>query len=77
MTSRLESKKEQIKIGTEIEKEHFTKGGKPKDKTPKEVAKTHVEENPPGIDYYPVTMKPKCGGEKLTWTCKIPKPPSE
>lgn len=77
ISHRVESKAEQIKIGTEIEKEHFTKSGKPKDKTPKEVAATHVEENPPGIDYYPVTMKPKGGGEKLTWTCKVPKPPKE
>ena len=77
MSHRLESKKEQIKIGTEIEKEHFTKDGKPKDKTPKEVATTHVKENPPGIDYYPVTMKPKGAGEKLTWKCQVPAPPKE
>lgn len=65
-----ESAKDQIKIGTEIEKEHFTKSGKPKDLTPKEVAATHVKENPPGVDYYPKSKKPKGAGEKLTWVKK-------
>ena len=63
-----DDREEQIEIGTEIEKEHFTKGGKPKDKTPRQVATTHVDENPKGKDYYPEKKKPKGAGEKLTWT---------
>lgn len=64
----LSDREKQIEIGTEIEKEHFTKSGKPKDKTPRAVATTHVDENPPDVDYYPTQKKPKGAGEKLTWT---------
>ena len=54
----------QLEIGTKVEKEHFTKSGKPKDKTPRAVAKTHLGENP---HYYPKTKKPRGSLETLKW----------
>lgn len=53
----------QLEIGTEIEREHF-RNGKPKDKTPRAVAKTHLGENP---HYYPKTKKPRNSLETLKW----------
>lgn len=53
----------ELSVGTELEKEHF-RGGKPKDKTPAEVAATHLGENP---DYYPLNKKPKGAKEALRW----------
>lgn len=53
----------QHEIGTELEKEHF-RGGKPKDKTPGQVADTHLGENP---RYYPTNKKPKGAKEALRW----------
>ena len=53
----------QHEIGRELEKEHF-RNGKLKDKTPGEVADTHIEENP---KYYPATKKPKGAKEALRW----------
>lgn len=57
----------QLEVGTKLEKEHFTKSGKPKDKTPRAVAKTHLGENP---KYYPTGQKPKGGLETLKWVVK-------
>lgn len=53
----------QLKIGAKIEKEHF-KGGKKKDHTPEEVAKTHLKENP---KYYPSGKKPHGSKEALRY----------
>jgi hypothetical protein len=69
MQHRLESEKEQVKIGAEIEKEHTSNP-----KKARKIAQDHVKENP---KYYPTEKKPKGCGEKLTWTCKIPAPPKE
>jgi len=53
----------QREIGAELEREHFSHG-KPKDKTPGEVADTHLGENP---NYYPTSKKPKGDSEALRW----------
>jgi hypothetical protein len=53
----------QHEIGTKLEKEHFRQG-KPKDKTPGQVADTHLRENP---QYYPTSRKPKGSKEALRW----------
>ncbi len=50
-------------IGTELEKEHF-RNGKPKDKTPGQVANTHLGENP---RYYPTSKKPRGKKEAIRW----------
>lgn len=61
----------QLSVGTELEKEHF-RGGKPKDTTPREVAATHLGENP---NYYPLSKKPKGAKEALRWVKSgMPKP---
>lgn len=63
----------ELAIGTELEKEHF-RGGKPKDTTPREVAATHLGENP---HYYPLSKKPKGAKEALRWVkgnSAMPKP---
>jgi len=69
MDRRVESKKQQMAIGTKIEKEH-TEDPKKASK----IASDHVNENP---RYYPTTRKPKGNSEKLTWVSKVPKPPKE
>jgi len=53
----------QHEIGAELEKEHF-RHGRPKDKTPGQVADTHLRENP---RYYPTKPKPKGDSEALRW----------